>query len=532
MARVVLGDDVDEGLLADYEAVTDAYRRSAPRRFMHRWRCERDDCDGLPHDGWSTRHARSAQVIPSAWTYEVVDPESGEVLERGVSDRVAYACGGRGSGKTWAGAHNFAQLVLETEPVTGDERTEWAVIAPTYRHARRVCIEGPSGLITAFGGFVRHGGLVEKWNRSVGELVLTTGAVIYIDGATDGAERIQGENLYGCWAEEAGLWKAWERAWHESLSFAVRRGPARIIVTGTPKRSSLAKYLLDDPKVWRRRLRTLDNAANLAKSAVDDLLARYGGTRLGQQELEGLLVDDADGALWTRAVIDRYRVTTHTRCGEACGFGPDTVHWHRVNGTPMRPARAWHRVVVGLDPADGTDDGDEQGLVVVGHSATDHELYVLESDGLRLSPFEFLSHAVERAAAYGPRASITVEKNHGGRYLVGLLDQVFMAKGLRVPVHVVTAQRGKKTRAEEVSGMWERGVVHHVDAHSVLEDEMSTWTGVGREPSPDRMDALVWAASEWAGMRLGPPTKDAGHVARWTSDTPATTERQLVPMHW
>lgn len=541
MSNLLLADDearhveVRRTELERLRELQEQAKALAPRRHRRRWRCTRQACDGEPHKGRPWKHARSSQIVP-------------------IDDfRLYYLVGGRGSGKTWAGANNFAQLILDTAPDDGDDHTEWAVIAPTYRDARDVCIEGPSGLIRAFGGYERQGGLVAKWDRTYGHLRLTTGALIYVDSANDGALRVQGKNLYGAWCDEVGLWKTWRRSWHESLMPAVRKGRARVITTGTPKLSSLAKVLLDDPKVGRTRLRTIDNLSNLSEEAVTDLLERYEGTRLGQQELEGLLVDDVEGALWKRAVIDRYRVTTHVECSASHGLGTDVEHWHRSDGTWLSLPRFWRRIVVALDPSDGTETSDEQGLAVIGQSATDFELYVLESEGLRLSPFDFLSHALDVAVKWG--ATITVEKNHGALYMVDLLEQVFMARSERVPVHVVNADSksgGKRTRAEAVSGMWERGKVHHVDTLATVEDQMCTWTGLpgpGRkyEPSPDRMDALVWAAKEWEGERLEPAKGNAGQVHRWAGQTspqltvptgrprqarPETDSQELPTIRW
>jgi phage terminase large subunit-like protein len=539
MPTRVLADDVDAELLGEYQRIEREYNQQAPRRFMRKWRCNRTDCDGKPHEGWSFKHARSQQVIPSSWTYTEIgsDPENPVII---TTSRIAYLVGGRGSGKTWAGAHNFAQLVLETQPEPGDDHTEWAVIAPTYRSARHVCIEGPSGLIRAFGGFTRHNGLVEKWNRSDGELMLSTGAIIYIDGATDGAERIQGENLYGAWCDEIGLWKSWKRAWEESLAFAVRIGPARIICTGTPKLSSLAKYLLDDPRVWRRRLRTKDNLANLAASAIQDLMDRYAGTRLGQQELEGILVDDVEGALWRRANIDEDRVHEHVVLD---GPQQGKVYWERADGTQMRPPSIWHRVIIALDPADGDEDGDEQGIAVVAQSADDNELYVLHSDGMRVSPFEFLSEAVDLALTFYPNSvEIVMEKNHGGKFLLGLMDQVLKAKEVSVPYRSVDAVEGKRTRAEDVSGLYERHKVHHVGTFADLEDQQCTWTGLGNEPSPDRMDALVWALKQFVTVNLALQAPgDVPAMVFQSADSqgfvepkssPESGAREMPPIHW
>lgn len=499
--------------VAELARLRQEHRRRLPKRFARRWRCNRQRCDGQPHPGREYKHARSSQVIPN-------------------DARISYLVGGRGSGKTWASSHNFAQVVLETEPDDGDDHTEWAVIGPIFATARDVMIEGPSGLIRAFGGYERDGGLVAKWDRTYGHLRLINGALIYADSADDGAIRIQGKNLYGALCGEIGLWRKWKRAWEESVGFAVRKGPAKLICDGTPKRSSLAKFLLDDPTVWRKRLRTIDNLANLAKAAVDHLLSRYEGTRLGQQELEGLLVDDAEMALWRRANIDADRVTEHVVLDE----GPDagTVYWTRSDGSRWRPPPFWNRVVIALDPADGEEDGDEQGIAVVAHSADDHELYVLHSDGLRVNGHDFLVMAVKLALSFQKGApaeidgdtlfgftalpsavEIVIEKNHGGGFLIGLLEQVLKELGVSVPYRAVNASSatgGKRTRAEDVSGLYERHKVHHVGTFADLEDQQCTWTGMGNEPSPDRMDALVWGLKEFVTHMLDVPDEPIQRV--------------------
>jgi phage terminase large subunit-like protein len=499
---VTFAEDVDPELVAEWQQVEEDWRKAAPLRFARTWRCTVPDCDGQPHEGMPGKHARGSQVIPD-------------------EGRVWYLAGGRGSGKTWAGARNFGQMVLETEPGEGDDHTEWGVIAPTYRDARDVAVEGPSGLLRALGGYFRQGGLVLAWNRTFGHLRLTNGALIYVDSAEDGAVRVQGKNLYGAWCTEVGLWRSWRRAWHESVAFAVRRGRGRIFCDGTPKRASLAKELLDDERVGKRRLRMVDNLANLAKEVVDELVARYQGTRLGEQELEGVLVTDVEGALWRMAqTIDPDRVHPHR------DLLTDATYWEDSRGRRFAPPRWWRTVRVALDPSDGLQEGDEQGWAVVAQSPETYELYVLESGGERLDPWDWLVMMVEVAAKYldqttGRAVELIVEKNHGGRYLTRMLDDVQKHLGKRVPVRVIDATKetgGKFTRAEQVAGLYERHKVHHVGTHAVLEDQQCTWTGKPdpesgkQQPSPDRMDALVWALWDFRRYRLEAPPQDAEGV--------------------
>jgi phage terminase large subunit-like protein len=456
-----------------------------PRIFATRWRCDRPNCNGMPHEKMDRRHARSTQVFPR-------------------KTRIFYAAGGRGSGKTFAGSHNFGQIILDTVPDDGDEYTEWAVLAPTYKMARDTCVEGPSGLIRALGGVNKPGTLVAQWDRSFGKLQLVTGAIVWVDGINDGGERIQGKNLYGAWCDEIGLWKSWKRAWDESLGFALRKGEARVVATGTPKKSSLAKYLLDDEKVGRTRLLTSDNIANLSADVIAEYQRKFGGTNLGRQELDGLLSDDTDGAVWSRAVIDRNRLQELTN--------PENgrLQYQDVEGNWREPPYWWDRTILAVDPSDGGEESDEQALTVVSLHPDDRHLYVRHSEGERMKPWEWLNRVLDVAVQY--EAEVIFEKNHGGQYLVDLFTQVMETRQIFVAFGTVDAHAGqtKRVRAEGVVGLYEQNRVHHLGTFADLEDQMTNFTGLGNEPSPDRMDSLVWALQPFKDMPLAP--QDVGSM--------------------
>jgi len=211
--------------------------------------------------------------------------------------RVWYLRGGRGAGKTRTGAETLADWIVENEP------GEWAICAPTFGDARSVCAEGPSGLLRALDGFVTN------WNRSEGVIHVAGGSLVYLDGANDGAFRIQGKNLRGLWADEVGLWEKWDTAWNESIRFAVRMAPARIVATGTPKMAHpLIAHLLESPNVVETHMRTVDNQANLDPGALADLLEQYGGSTLGRQELEGEYIEALEGSILKRTDWQWYPV--------------------------------------------------------------------------------------------------------------------------------------------------------------------------------------------------------------------------------
>ncbi len=392
--------------------------------------------------------------------------------------------GGRGSGKTWAGAHILAELIQYDPLLAIEGPGTWAIVAPTFADARDKCVEGESGLLAAFGttaAEVKSGRSrsVAKWNRSLGEVELSNGQQVRIDGADDGAYRIQGENLRGVWGDEVGLWRKWAIAWDESIAYALRKGEARSVLTGTPKRDRparvLVKRLIADPEVVDRVLRTRDNWANLSEAFRRRVMASA-DTELGRQELEGIMLEEAEGALWRRDWIEAGRVVKAP--------------------VPMR------RLVLALDPSDGGEQSDEQAWCLAG-AGLDGRFYVADSEGMRVTPLAWLKAAVHTAHEVG--AIIVAEKNHGGQFLLQLLEQAMSELGVRVGVKVVHASDGKRTRAEPVSMLYEQGfntgtpIVCHIGSHPELEDQMANFTGAAGEPSPDRLDALVWALAELSG---------------------------------
>lgn len=402
--------------------------------------------------------------------------------------RTWYIRGGRGGGKTWTGSHTLAEMAQE-------EPGEYAVVAPTYADARDTGVEGPSGLLAAFGttkAEVDRGTsrLVRSWNRSMGDLRLRNGSTIWADGADDGALRIQGKNLRGLWADEVGLWKRWRIAWEESIRYAVRLSPARIVATGTPKRGHpLVKVLMADASIPKTLLRTMDNADNLDAAFLDELVTRYGGTTLGRQELEGEVLEDAEGALWKRSLI----------------------RWAGVEGSPDLPVihkggrlvPDLRRIVVAIDPAvTASADSDECGIVAAGIDRTGRGWILEDASGV-LSPSEWANRA-DRLADKWDADGIVAESNNGGE-MVRLTLQTVTSRRVRL----VSASRSKQARAEPVVALYEQGRVVHLEPFPELEDQQCTWEPDSGQQSPDRLDAAVWALTDlmlgkgWATIGAG-----------------------------
>jgi phage terminase large subunit-like protein len=267
-----------------------------------------------------------------------------------------------------------------------------------------------------------------------------------------------------------------------------------VLVTTTPQPKSLIKKLVKDPDTVVTRGSTLDNADNLAKNTVKQLYDRYAGTRLGRQELEGEILGDIPGALWSPALIDDARISKDEL--------PEDLE----------------RVFVAVDPAASSEEGaDEHGIVVVA-MARDKEGYargyVLEDATCRGRPEEWARTAVRMYRKWSADR-IIAEKNNGGEMVGSVIKSVDRS----VPIKLVHASRGKVVRAEPISALYEQGRIHHVGQFDKLEDQMCTFSvDVVRnssEGSPDRVDALVWGLTELfdkiAGRRSAPArgkTKD------------------------
>jgi predicted phage terminase large subunit-like protein len=223
----------------------------------------------------------------------------------------------------------------------------------------------------------------------------------------------------------------------------------------------------DDGSVVVTRGATFDNEANLSSQALAELRRRYEGTRIGRQELMGELIDDVEGALWNRAMIEPHRVAKVKR--------EELV-----------------RIVVAVDPAvTAGEDSDETGIIVAGVDR-DGQAYVLDDLTCRLPPDGWARRAVHGLEKW-KADRIIAEANNGGQ----LVETVLRTVDPSLPLTLVHASRGKLTRAEPIAALYEQGKVHHVGGFPELEDELCTWVP-GASDSPDRLDALVWALTELA----------------------------------
>ena len=360
---------------------------------------------------------------------------------------------GRGWGKTRTGAEWIAHKALSMP------KTRWAIVARTFSDARDTCAEGESGIVNVL---YRYQAL-QNWNRSMGEIHLTNGSRIKLFSAEE-PDRLRGPQHHGAWCDELAAWEdpdAWDQ-----LQFGLRLGEKpQTVVTTTPRPIALLKNLIARETTYITRGNTFENAKNLAPAALMELQARYSGTRLGRQELEGELLEDIEGALWSRAWIEQSRITT-------------------ANLPPL------YRIIIAIDPAvTSGEDSDETGIVAAGATADGH-FYVLEDATLKATPDAWGRRAVQAFRDW-KADRIVAEVNNGGDMVIMVIQQV----DRNAPVTKVHASRGKRVRAEPISALYEQGRVHHVGSFPKLEDQMVSWTPESND-SPDRLDALVWALTE------------------------------------
>jgi phage terminase large subunit-like protein len=381
--------------------------------------------------------------------------------------RVWLMMAGRGFGKTRAGAE-WVRGIAER-----DRSARIALVGATLDEARAVMVEGESGLLAIAPPDRRP-----KWEASLRRLKWENGAEARIYSAGE-PESLRGPQHSHAWCDEIGKWPSGTATW-DNLALGLRLGDRpRIVATTTPRPVALLRRLLERDDIVITGGRTADNKAHLAADFMASVTADYAGTRLGRQELDGELIEEVEGALWPRALIERCRVREV----------PDLA-----------------RVVIGVDPPAGAGAASDACGIVVAALGRDGFGYVIEDASVQGLAPEGWAAAVVAAARRHKADRVIAEANNGG----AMVESVLRAGEAGLPVRLVHASRGKAARAEPVSVLYERGQVRHVGAIPALEDEMAGFTLDGRYEgpgrSPDRADALVWALTALLLERRGRPS--------------------------
>ncbi|MFV0361177.1 DNA-packaging protein [Tropicimonas sp.] len=374
--------------------------------------------------------------------------------------------GGRGAGKTRAGAEWVRARVEGATPRDPGRARRVALVGETVDQVREVMVFGESGILACSPPDRRP-----VWQAGRKRLVWANGAIAQVFSAHD-PESLRGPQFDCAWVDELAKWRKAGEAW-SMLQFGLRLGEnPQQCVTTTPRDVAVLKELLKRDSTVVTSAPTEANRANLAGSFLEEVRSRYAGTRLGRQELDGVLVEETDGALWT----------------------PRTIEASRVEAAPVLD-----RIIVAIDPpVTGHDGSDECGIVVVGVSARGDprhwQAYVLEDASVAAASPMAWARAAVAARDRHDAERLVAEVNQGGDLVQTVLNQIDPL----LPFRAVRASRGKAARAEPVAALYEQGRVHHLRHLAELEDQMCRMStrGYDGKGSPDRLDALVWALTE------------------------------------
>lgn len=409
-------------------------------------------------DGWAARELdhELAGALLQEWFGLVLTPQ----YLPGPPPPLWLVMGGRGAGKTRVGAewvNALARGLLFPSP-TRDLRI--ALVGETLGDVREVMIEGPSGIVAT----ARRDR--PRYEASRRRLLWQSGAVAQAFSSED-PESLRGPQFAAAWCDELGKWRHPDATW-DMLQFGLRLGKkVHQVVTTTPRPIPLLRRLLAEPGVVVTRMRSRDNARHLAPGFLETVERRYGGTRLGRQELEGELIEDREDALWTRARVEAALIAEMPELG---------------------------RIVVAVDPPAGSRrSSDACGIVAAGLDRDGRAIVLADASLRGAKPAEWAGAAVALYRRLGADC-LLAEVNMGGE----MVAEVIRSVDPSVPVKQIRATRGKWLRAEPVALLYEQGRVLHAMRMPALEDEMCDFgiDGLSGGRSPDRVDALVWAVTE------------------------------------
>lgn len=406
-----------------------------------------EHCERLLYD-WRL-WAREKQIAPDS-------------LDSGRPWRTWLILAGRGFGKTRTVNEWVRQKIEDRSGRRG------ALIARTAADARDVMVEGESGLLNICPPSFRP-----VWIPSKRRLVWPNGGMVTTYSA-EKPDMLRGpQHDFGA-CDELASWR-YDDAW-SNFMFGLRLGKEpQVAVATTPRPTARLKKLMHNPTTLITRGTTYENASNLAEAFMAEIITEYEGTRLGRQELNAEILEDTPGALWTHERIEANRVTKI----------PDLK-----------------RIVIGVDPSASNNEGSaETGVIVAGvdNQRIPHA-YILADLSVKGSPDEWSTRVIQGFEEY-ECDRIVAEANNGGDMITAVITMTCLSlysqtlvSRRSVPVTKVHATRGKYTRAEPISALYEQSRVHHVGGLAELEDQMCNW--VPGEKSPDRMDALVWALTD------------------------------------
>ena len=290
------------------------------------------------------------------------------------------------------------------------------------------------------------------------------------------------DTLRGGYADRLTLdeWQMMEEsAWEEVAQPMLidNGGYAKLIYTPLSTRMSRGSKLKDRNYIKRKFIEAEDDPdwsvhtfTSHDNPHIDhgelDLLSKNMSSVTFRQEILAEDIDEIPGALWVRKDIEDHRI--------------------KYLSTDI----TIDRLAVGVDP---TGSQSNEAGIVAGGIGSDGRGYVLMDRSLKGSTQEW-GAAVIKCAKDVEAGVIVVERNFGGDMAREVISSQPGAENFTIKE--VNASRGKAVRAEPISVRYERGEISHVGHYPDLEDEMCSWVpGIGM-PSPNRIDALVWAMTE------------------------------------
>jgi len=501
--------------IPDFNSLSESEQRAVAERLLRieesGWKpfwCPLSDCDGMPHqmcDEDSTEHwvnesdlsgpngepvgdvmefddgARLRPIFDPNWAHNHARVD--QRLPPWMLPWILFIMSGRGTGKTRTG--------VEFVTLSARKGLDGAIIGRRGTELENTHVRA---LIEH-----AHPEFVPVYYASKDILVWPNGATTYLFSA-ERPENIRSVNLSYCWFDEAAFMDEIETAWmNATLATRIEKpgSPIHILITSTPTSTPWVMKMEDDPGVEVRRVSTYANRHNLSPDFLATLEKEYEGTRMGRQELHGEVLRDVEGALWNDEMFQHLRL-------DAVGFQ------EFLDSMDDR--------VLAVDPAGSKGPrSDATGLIGVGVQHTDDNgeylpastFWVLGDATIKGSPTEWAAQTF-KAARLWRVSRIVAEKNFGGDMVKQVLQDYAKLNpltacdenGEEYKIDVVHASQSKETRAEGTVGKYEQGRVTHVTSPtafgdlSTMEKEQVGWVPKsrgGRMPSPNRIDALVWA---------------------------------------
>lgn len=372
--------------------------------------------------------------------------------------------GGRGAGKTRAGAEWIRAQALGIAPFADKPAWRIALIGETFNDVREVMLEGDSGLLNIHPKHQRP-----TYIASRKRLEWPNGAVAQLFSAEE-PESLRGPQFHAAWCDEFAKWPYDEDVW-DMLQFGMRLGDEpRVVLTTTPRNRKKLKDILAMEGSFVSKASTFDNKQNLAAAFLQNIDRNYAGTNLGRQELYGEIIEDRQGALWNYQLIEDTR--------------------RRVKDYAVDE---FARIILAIDPpATSHKKSNACGMIIAAMDGDKHAYILADITMQAASPIIWAKKAVEMYHRFNVDR-IVAEVNQGGE----MVETILRTIDAQISYAAVFARKDKKSRAEPVAALYEQNRVHHLGLFEPLEDEMCQFDhliGSSRN-SPDRVDALVWAVS-------------------------------------